>query len=450
MAEKNTGRPARKRIADLIARADRALPLGPKLLIPFIVITSLVVGGVVWTEYRLQRDEISEGFIERGEIVARALATTLAQPEHRDHLNDPVQLDHHMQEVLSLDPAVLRVNIYVPRGEGAVTAASSDPSLVGRPAEAHDTRPLYTGLTETIETRLGDEKALEVLVPVQIEGETAASLGLYISLAERDAALQALALRLVAAPALAIVLAGAMLWLSLRVMVLRRLRLLVRAGEGLAQGDMTSRVPGSWANPGRDEMATALQQFNYMAESIQSMTTELERLGITDGLTGIYNRRFFDQILPSEISRCHRLGAQVALLMLDIDHFKRFNDRFGHPAGDEALRTLVQTLGQRLRAMDFAVRYGGEEFAVVLPGADRDSALAAAERLRSAVESATFGPSDNSDQLTVSIGVAVYPEDADDAFSLLAAADAALYAAKEAGRNTVRAAKTVDSTPTAG
>ena len=213
---------------------------------------------------------------------------------------------------------------------------------------------------------------------------------------------------------------------------------------------MTSRVPGRWANPGRDEMAIALQQFNYMAESIQSMTTELERLGITDGLTGIYNRRFFDHILPREINRCHRLGTQVALLMLDIDHFKRFNDRFGHPAGDEALCTLVQALGQRLRAMDFVIRYGGEEFAVILPGADRDSALAAAERLRSAVESATFGPSANSDRLTVSIGVAVYPEDADDAFSLLAAADAALYAAKEAGRNTVRAAKTVDSTPTAG
>jgi diguanylate cyclase (GGDEF)-like protein len=247
-----------------------------------------------------------------------------------------------------------------------------------------------------------------------------------------------------------IALISGMLWLYLRFMVLRRLRWLVRAGEGLARGKMTSRVPGGWEKPGRDEMATALQQFNRMAESIQSLTTKLERLGLTDGLTGIYNRRFFDQMLPREVNRSHRLGAQVSLLMLDIDHFKRFNDRLGHPAGDEALRTLVQTLDQKLRAMDFVVRYGGEEFAVVLPGADRGSALAAAERLRSAVESATFGPSANSNRLTVSVGVAVYPEDADDASSLLAAADSALYAAKRAGRNTVRAAETVDSTPTAG
>jgi diguanylate cyclase (GGDEF)-like protein len=193
-----------------------------------------------------------------------------------------------------------------------------------------------------------------------------------------------------------------------------------------------------------------LQQFNRMAESIQSLTTKLERLGLTDGLTGIYNRRFFDQMLPREVNRSHRLGTQVSLLMLDIDHFKRFNDRLGHPAGDEALRTVVRTLGQRLRDMDFVARYGGEEFAVVLPGADRDSALATAERLRSAVESATFGLPANSERLTVSIGVAVYPEDADDASSLLAAADHALYAGKQAGRNTVRAAETVDSTSTAG
>ncbi len=444
------GRPARKRIAGLLARADRALPLGPKLLIPFIVITSLVVSGVVWTEYRLQRDEINEGFIERGQIVARALATTLAQPIHRDHLNDPAELDQHVQEVLSLDPSVLRASIYVPRGEGVVTAASSDPSLVGREADPRDSLPLYTGTATTHETRLGDEKALEVLVPVQIEGETAASLGLYVSLAERDAALQALALRLTVIPALAIVLASSILWLSLRIMVLRRLRWLVRAGEGLARGNMTSRVPGGWENPGRDEMATALQQFNRMAESIQSLTTKLEHLGLTDGLTGIYNRRFFDQMLPREVNRSRRLGAQVSLLMLDIDHFKRFNDRLGHPAGDEALRALVRTLGQRLRAMDFVARYGGEEFAVVLPGADRGSALATAERLRSAVESATFGLPASNDRLTVSVGVAVYPEDADDASSLLAAADSALYTAKRAGRNTVRAAEMVDSTPTAG
>ncbi len=442
-------RPLRKRISDLLARVDRALPLGPKLLIPFIVIASLMASGIVWTEYRLQRDEINEGFIQQGNILGRAFASGLTKEGHLGHLNDVPDLNEHIRDVMNLDPSVLRASIHIPSGEGVVTAASSDPTLVGREANLRDSLPLYTGTATTHETRLGDEKALEVLVPVRIEGETVASLALYVSLAERDAALRALTFRLVGA-ALVIALISGLLWFYLRFMVLRRLRWLVRAGEGLARGEMTSRVPGGWEKPGRDEMATALQQFNRMAESIQSLTTKLEHLGLTDGLTGIYNRRFFDQMLPREVSRSQRLGAQVSLLMLDIDHFKRFNDRLGHPAGDEALRTLVRTVGQRLRGMDFVARYGGEEFAVVLPGADRESALATAERLRSAMESATFGLPANSERLTVSIGVAVYPGDADDASGLIAAADAALYAAKRAGRNIVRSAEMVDSTPTAG
>jgi len=213
---------------------------------------------------------------------------------------------------------------------------------------------------------------------------------------------------------------------------------------------MASRVPGRWDEPGRDEMATAIHHFNNMAESIQSLTAGLEHLGVTDGLTGIHNRRFFDEVLPREVSRSQRLGTPMALLMVDIDRFKRFNDRHGHQVGDEALRGVARTLAQHLRAMDFVARYGGEEFAVVLPGADRNSALKAAERLRLAVESAAIGAAGESEWLTVSIGSAAYPSDANDAVSLVAAADAALYAAKQAGRNTVRAAPAVDAAAVVG
>jgi diguanylate cyclase (GGDEF)-like protein len=441
-----------ERIADSVTEIERAFSLGAKLLAPFILIMLLLVGGLVWVEYRLQRDQLNDGYVQQGKILARALATSLEMEQENGtgHFDNTANLDTHIQEVLSLDPALLRASIYVQRGTEVVTAASSEPLRVGRRADPHDAQPLYTGATNTEETRLGDEKALEVLAPVQIDGETVASLGLYISLKERDAALQALALRLTVGPALAVVLAGGTVWLALRILVLRRLRWVVRAGEALAQGDMASRVPGQWEKPGRDEMATAIHHFNNMAESVQSLTARLEHLGVTDGLTGIHNRRFFDEVLPREVSRSRRLGAPMALLMVDIDHFKRFNDRHGHQAGDEALRGVARTLAHHLRSMDFVARYGGEEFAVVLPGADGKSALQTAERLRLAVESAAIGADDESERLTVSIGSAACPSDGNDAASLVAAADAALYAAKQAGRNIVRAAPAVDAAAVAG
>jgi len=446
-AEKQSERVPLERIADSMIEVERAFSLGAKLLAPFILIMLLLVGGMVWMEYRLQRDQINDGYVHQGEILSRELAEGLQTEKERgiDHFDITSDLDTHIQEVLRLDPAVLRANIYVPREAGAVTAASSEPLLVGRTADADDARPLYSGTTNTAETRLGDEKALEVLAPVQVDGETVASLGIYISLKDRDSALDALALRLTAGPALALLLSAGTIWLALRILVLRRLSSMSRAGEGLAQGNMASRVPGRWDNPGRDEMATAIHHFNDMAESIQSLTGRLERLGVTDGLTGIYNRRFLDDMLTREVSRSQRIGAPLALLMVDIDHFKRFNDRHGHQAGDEALRGVARTLAHHFRSMDFVARYGGEEFAMVLPGAGLESALKTAERLRAALQSAKIG-----DGLTASVGVAAFPESAGDESALVAAADAALYAAKEAGRNTVRAAPAVDAAAVAG
>jgi len=447
-AKKQSERVPLERIADSVTEMERAFSLGAKLLAPFILIMLLVVGGVVWVEYGLQRDQINDSYVRQGTILSRALAENLEieQEKSADHLDDMANFSAHIQDVLSLNPAVLRAEIYVPRGAQVVTAASSEPLRVGRRADPHDAQPLYTGATHTAETRLGDEKALEVLAPVQIHGETVASLALDISLKDRDAALQALALRLTVGPALALLVSAGTVGLALRILVLRRLRWVVRAGEALAQGDMASRVPGRWDEPGRDEMATAIHQFNNMAKSVQSLTAKLEHLGATDGLTGIHNRRFLDDILQREVSRSHRLGAPMALLMVDIDHFKRFNDRHGHQAGDEALRGVTRTLARHLRAMDFLARYGGEEFAVVLPGADGKSALKTAERLRTAVEAAALG-APGGKRLTVSIGSAACPSDANDAVSLVAAADAALYAAKEAGRNTVRAVAPVDLAP---
>jgi diguanylate cyclase (GGDEF)-like protein len=157
----------------------------------------------------------------------------------------------------------------------------------------------------------------------------------------------------------------------------------------------------------------------------------------TDGRTGLTNSRAFDEAVERQLSvRAEREHA--AVLMLDLDHFKEFNDRFGHPAGDEALRVFANLLASTTREQDIAARYGGEEFAVYLPGLQADVAAEVAERIRSRTESTIIplGPG-LTGHLTVSIGVAIAPEDGSQRILLLKAADEALYRAKLAGRNRV-------------
>ena len=138
---------------------------------------------------------------------------------------------------------------------------------------------------------------------------------------------------------------------------------------------------------------------------------------------------------------------RFALLLLDLDHFKNLNDTYGHPAGDAALRSLARLLTQHLRKGDQAARYGGEEFVVILPGSDEERSLLAAERLRSALEKHRFVFEGARIPLTASLGVAVWPADGREPEALLSAADRALYAAKQGGRNRVVAASGVPSAP---
>jgi diguanylate cyclase (GGDEF)-like protein len=166
-----------------------------------------------------------------------------------------------------------------------------------------------------------------------------------------------------------------------------------------------------------------------------------------DGLTGLYNRREFDRLLQAAVAREERQQGRFALLLLDIDHFKRLNDTYGHPAGDGALRNTARLLEKHLRKGDQAARYGGEEFAAILPGADEKGARHLADRIRKAVGEAEqeMAPGQTV-RVTVSLGLAVWPDDGQHPETLLAAADRALYAAKEGGRDRVAAASEVPAT----
>jgi diguanylate cyclase (GGDEF)-like protein len=181
------------------------------------------------------------------------------------------------------------------------------------------------------------------------------------------------------------------------------------------------------------------QAVGRRTRELAEANARLAQLAVTDGLTGLYNHRHFHERLALEVERSGRSGLPLALYMIDVDWFKRYNDKNGHPAGDEVLRQLARQLGDGRRVNDFVARYGGEEFAVVLVDAPKLTAFQVAEKLRERVAAHPFPHADGQPgaRLTISIGVAAFPEDAADAEGLVRAADAALYKAKAAGRNTV-------------
>lgn len=183
-----------------------------------------------------------------------------------------------------------------------------------------------------------------------------------------------------------------------------------------------------------------IDQLAFSNQKLSEANTELARLSFTDALTGIANRRHFDGVLETEWRRGMRGELPLSVLLIDVDHFKRVNDEFGHQVGDEVLREVGRLLrGHAQRGADLAARYGGEEFVLVLPNTAADSALAQAERLREAVEQLDLSALlPNPRRLTISIGVAsAVPTSETASASLLQRADQALYQAKQNGRNRV-------------
>jgi diguanylate cyclase (GGDEF)-like protein len=180
-----------------------------------------------------------------------------------------------------------------------------------------------------------------------------------------------------------------------------------------------------------DILATALQNSIYVEK--------VRQLASRDGLTGMLNRRAFEERIVEEITRADRYGGNLAILMIDIDHFKAVNDEFGHLLGDEVLKHAATIFSHQLRKVDFICRFGGEEFAIILPSTNLESASAVAEKLRRAFFAHVF--SGISRPITVSIGVAAFPEHGTQRDTLVHSADKALYQAKLDGRNRVATAE---------
>ncbi len=236
-----------------------------------------------------------------------------------------------------------------------------------------------------------------------------------------------------------------MIWFGSERLLMRPIRNLTRGAARLGSGDLDTRIPTEGLAP---ELKRLGETFNHMASQLRAREEELRRANETlsnlankDALTGIANRRSFDEQLAAEWRRARRGGAPLALLAIDVDHFKKFNDCYGHVEGDACLRRVARVLDDTARrAGDFAARIGGEEFALLLPDTDLAKARVIGEALRESVEALNIAHQGSSSAcVTVSVGVAAtagehgrpLPDD------LVDRADSALYCAKRAGRNRV-------------
>lgn len=206
--------------------------------------------------------------------------------------------------------------------------------------------------------------------------------------------------------------------------VVRPIEDLSLAADAIASGDLAARAPVA----GDFEVARLAAAVNHMAD-------ELKAHARTDELTSLPNFRAFRERIDLEIERAERYPEHFGILILDLDRFKKYNDTYGHLAGNDALQRVARVIREAVRTVDFPARYGGEEFAVILPQIDAPALAAIAERIRASVE-AMPAPAGGA-QVTISIGAAMYPDDGTAADALFRAADDRLYAAKEGGRNRV-------------
>jgi diguanylate cyclase (GGDEF)-like protein len=238
-------------------------------------------------------------------------------------------------------------------------------------------------------------------------------------------------LTIVVLAALVVVL-GSLGWL-LGVLIVRPVVRLSQGAAKVAGGDLEVGLPVIAGG----EVGYLTEVFNDMVARLREGRQELERLSVTDGLTGLFNRRRLMEALDEEVRRGQRHDRRFAVLMADIDHFKQYNDTHGHLAGDRVLARVAEILRETTRDLDCAARYGGEEFFVLMPETTLEGAMEVADRMRARLAGEIIGGG----HVTLSAGVAEFPVHGETVEAIIASADAALYEAKREGRNRVLRAR---------
>ena len=307
----------------------------------------------------------------------------------------------------------------------AAAGGAASPAAAGRARRLTDGQALY----ETRHVR-GEHVSELVYAWRPSGGGSLAVIEIRSRLAALDAALRHSQGNVAWAAAVSGLMLAALLLLVLGATVFRPLGKVQAAARRLAAGQLDARL--EWRR--HDELGALGHDFDAMASKLEESHRKLASLALTDALTGLANHRHFHHRLAEEMTRARQQSSPLALVALDLDHFKAVNDTHGHPYGDAVLQKAGAALAGVVRTIDTVARVGGEEFALLLPGADAELAYAIAERARDAIAGVPLRGTD----LSFSAGIACYPEDAWSASSLVELADGALYLAKRGGRNQTR------------
>lgn len=339
--------------------------------------------------------------------------------------------------------------------------------LIGATEKTERMQPLDKGFIDRavaapqpIMSYNSEAKPYRLSMPVQT-GIRWATLIATLDVSSIEQAISARGRRISLMIGLCVLIALLSLLLALNRWVLTPVVSVAQVAKKFAEGDLNARIE----LPGYGEITSLARVLNMAGErlsrqkelleqEVQKRTEDLERanerletLAITDGLTGLYNHRYFQEMLIAEVQRQRRGGSEFSVIMLDVDHFKQFNDTHGHPAGDEILHTMGDILTQSVRETDMVARYGGEEFVLLLRFADHDNAMKVAHNLRRTIAETLFPDVHGQPrfEITASLGVATWPIHAKHGRPLIEKADQALYQSKRAGRNQVTSSSDLET-----
>ena len=412
----------------------------------------------------------------RGHAEVRAIEalSLLAVPASTELAQRRVEsLDALLGAASERDHSLLWVGIVDDQGR---VLAHSDTSRYGEIADdAFTLRAIEAAGSSSRRTRLDGEPVLLTSVPIETRSDIGSirwgTMVAAVSMTDVETTVAELRWNLAFASLLMLLVMGVSLWLLLSRQVISPLASLNQAAQAIKEGDLSARVAET-DGAAIAELELLRGVFNEMARQIEGQTSILEGrvarrtaeleaanselgrinqrlsravarladIAKTDGLTGLLNHRSFQEKLALELQRCLRQEHPLSIVMIDVDHFKAYNDMHGHPAGDFVLKEVARIFKDNLREVDVVARYGGEEFAVVLLDTPKGAAGLVAEKLRLAVLEQDFphaAESQPEGRMTISIGVSSFPDDGLSPAELIETADLALYEAKRRGRNRI-------------
>lgn len=399
---------------------------GTRLRVALIVVlgASLAAAFASWHAGR----ELESSYNGAARAEALSLARILAGDLTRADLRSPARLRRRLVRLEESVGNLHEINVYERGGDSLSLRASGIES--GRDA-ADPARRLAAGQILYRTRHIRGEHVSELEYTWRPRGGgSLAMIAIRSRLTALDGALRHSQDNVTRATAISGLLLTGLLLVVLGATVFRPLSKMQTATQRLAAGHLDARL--AWRR--HDEIGALAHDFDAMAAKLEESHRTLASLALTDALTGLVNHRYFHDRLAEELALARQQSRPLALVALDLDHFKAINDTHGHPYGDAALQKAGAALAGVVRTIDTVARVGGEEFALLLPGADAELAYAIAERARAAVAAVPL----NGSGLSFSAGIACYPEDAWSPTSLIELADEALYLAKRGGRNQTR------------